>query len=423
MKSVLNGGLQLSRARRLVVTRATTATNGWALNGDVDRRPRPPGPRARAGALPAARGGGRPRLLRPRRVGIPRAWLARLRASMKTNGPRFSASRMVRDYEDQLLRAAVARLNQRQQRRAASSSRVSGSRTKVIATRTSSSARRRVGAHAAQAVGEEADAQLEQRAGSVNASQDGVRLHAREAGEQRVLAGEAQRGRRSRRRPAPRAARRRATAASSSARQRRASRPASASTQRVARPEAAVDGHPPDAGAAGDVVHREVAQARTRRRARAPRRGCGRSPPGPRRRARARAAGVMRPRPRSPAAPSAAPAVAQVGRPELAARCAAAAAPRRRCAAASASNCSRSACDHGQPEPRAHHRAEQPERRAACSAREAGQRATCQAPLAEVAGPAAPSGATSVRSTVRDGLRRLERLALHRRARSRRTPA
>ena len=31
--------------------------------------------------------------------GIPRAWLARVRSSLKTNAPMFSAPRMLRDYE------------------------------------------------------------------------------------------------------------------------------------------------------------------------------------------------------------------------------------------------------------------------------------------------------------------------------------
>jgi len=30
--------------------------------------------------------------------GLPRAWLARMRASLRTIGPQFSASRMVREY-------------------------------------------------------------------------------------------------------------------------------------------------------------------------------------------------------------------------------------------------------------------------------------------------------------------------------------
>ena len=39
--------------------------------------------------------------------GLPAAWLERVRASMKTCGPLFSASRMVRDYEEKLYGARV----------------------------------------------------------------------------------------------------------------------------------------------------------------------------------------------------------------------------------------------------------------------------------------------------------------------------
>ncbi|HET9937415.1 MAG TPA: hypothetical protein VFQ28_01395, partial [Gaiella sp.] len=34
--------------------------------------------------------------------GIPRRWLAMVRASLKTNGPQFSAARMVTDYADRI---------------------------------------------------------------------------------------------------------------------------------------------------------------------------------------------------------------------------------------------------------------------------------------------------------------------------------
>jgi glycogen phosphorylase len=32
--------------------------------------------------------------------GLPRRWLAMVKASLRTNGPRFSATRMVQDYAD-----------------------------------------------------------------------------------------------------------------------------------------------------------------------------------------------------------------------------------------------------------------------------------------------------------------------------------
>jgi starch phosphorylase len=101
MKSVLNGGIQLS-----VLDgwwwEGYDGSNGWALNGDVASDP---GHQDHEHAQELYR------LLEEEVVpafyerdsgGIPRAWLERLRASMKTNAPRFSASRMLRDYEEQL---------------------------------------------------------------------------------------------------------------------------------------------------------------------------------------------------------------------------------------------------------------------------------------------------------------------------------
>jgi starch phosphorylase len=101
MKSVLNGGIQLS-----VLDgwwwEGYDGSNGWALNGDVMED---------HGHQDHLHASELYRLLEEEVVpafydrdddGIPRAWLERLRASMKTNGPRFSASRMLRDYENEL---------------------------------------------------------------------------------------------------------------------------------------------------------------------------------------------------------------------------------------------------------------------------------------------------------------------------------
>ena len=106
MKSVLNGGLQLS-----VLDgwwwEGYDGFNGWALDGSVD---------GDHGHQDHAHAQELYRLLEQEVIpefydrgddGIPRAWLARVRASMKTNGPRYSATRMVADYEAQLYGAAV----------------------------------------------------------------------------------------------------------------------------------------------------------------------------------------------------------------------------------------------------------------------------------------------------------------------------
>jgi starch phosphorylase len=106
MKSVLNGGIQLS-----VLDgwwwEGYDGENGWALNGDVSDDP---------GRQDHEHAQELYRLMEEEVVptfydrdegGIPRAWLARMRASMKTNAPRFSASRMLADYEEQLYAAEV----------------------------------------------------------------------------------------------------------------------------------------------------------------------------------------------------------------------------------------------------------------------------------------------------------------------------
>jgi glycogen phosphorylase len=97
MKSAVNGGLQLSVLDGWWAE-AYDGTNGWALPGDVDDDH----------ATQDARDAGELlRLLYDEVVpafydrdddGLPRAWLARVKASLRTNGPEFSASRMLRDY-------------------------------------------------------------------------------------------------------------------------------------------------------------------------------------------------------------------------------------------------------------------------------------------------------------------------------------
>ena len=105
MKSVLNGGLQLSVLDGWW-SEGYEGTNGWALSGDVDPD---------HGHQDHEHAQELYRLLEEEVVptfydrgddGIPRAWLDRVRASMRTNGPEFSASRMLRDYEDKLYGAA-----------------------------------------------------------------------------------------------------------------------------------------------------------------------------------------------------------------------------------------------------------------------------------------------------------------------------
>jgi starch phosphorylase len=101
MKSAVNGGLQLSVLDGWWAE-GFDGSNGWGLSGDViDDH----------GAQDARDAGELYRLLEQEVIpefydrdasGIPRAWVKRLRASMKTNIPEFSATRMVRDYAERI---------------------------------------------------------------------------------------------------------------------------------------------------------------------------------------------------------------------------------------------------------------------------------------------------------------------------------
>jgi starch phosphorylase len=101
MKSAVNGGLQLSVLDGWWAE-AYDGTNGWALSGEVD---------GDHDAQDARDADELVRLLHDEVVpefydrdadGLPRAWLARTKASLRTNGPAFSATRMVRDYVERM---------------------------------------------------------------------------------------------------------------------------------------------------------------------------------------------------------------------------------------------------------------------------------------------------------------------------------
>ena len=108
MKSAVNGGLQLSVLDGWWAE-GYDGENGWALPGDTDPDH---GAQDRRDTIELHRllGGEVTREFYDRDAdGLPRAWLARVRASLKTNGPAFSATRMVRDYVDQFYGAATPR--------------------------------------------------------------------------------------------------------------------------------------------------------------------------------------------------------------------------------------------------------------------------------------------------------------------------
>jgi starch phosphorylase len=106
MKSAVNGGLQLSVLDGWWAE-GYDGANGWALSGDVDPD---------HGAQDQRHAGELFRLLREEVLpewhardeqGIPRAWVARVKASLRTNAPAFAAGRMLHDYADRLYAAGA----------------------------------------------------------------------------------------------------------------------------------------------------------------------------------------------------------------------------------------------------------------------------------------------------------------------------
>jgi len=107
MKSAVNGGLNLSVLDGWWAE-GYDGTNGWALSGEVE---------ADHGSQDARTGAELYRLLEEEVVPgfyeldgerMPRAWLARMRASLRTLVPGFSAARMLADYEARVYAAAPA---------------------------------------------------------------------------------------------------------------------------------------------------------------------------------------------------------------------------------------------------------------------------------------------------------------------------
>jgi starch phosphorylase len=106
MKNVVNGGLQLSVLDGWWAE-AYAPDNGWALSGEVDDDH--PAQDARDAhelyrvleeeVVPAFYDCGDD--------GVPGGWLARMRASLSTLGPEFSAARMLADYEQRIYAASA----------------------------------------------------------------------------------------------------------------------------------------------------------------------------------------------------------------------------------------------------------------------------------------------------------------------------
>ncbi len=104
MKSAFNGGVQLSVLDGWWAE-AYDGNNGWAIPGDVlddhavqDERDAQALHRALDDEVV-------PEFYERDRSGLPRAWLARVKASLRTLGPRFCATRMLDQYVDGVYRA------------------------------------------------------------------------------------------------------------------------------------------------------------------------------------------------------------------------------------------------------------------------------------------------------------------------------
>ena len=97
MKSVINGGLQLSVLDGWWAE-GYDGDNGWALPGEVDADHQAQDERD-AGLLHELLDDEvLPAFYERDGAGLPAAWLAGIRASLKTLGPRFSATRMLSEY-------------------------------------------------------------------------------------------------------------------------------------------------------------------------------------------------------------------------------------------------------------------------------------------------------------------------------------
>ena len=101
MKSVINGGIQLSVLDGWWVE-GYDGTNGWALPGDVDDDHAGQDHRDASELYRLLEEEVLPEFYDRNSDGIPEAWVARIRSSMRTMIPAFSAGRMVRDYADRI---------------------------------------------------------------------------------------------------------------------------------------------------------------------------------------------------------------------------------------------------------------------------------------------------------------------------------
>jgi starch phosphorylase len=106
MKSAINGGVHLSVLDGWWAE-GYDGANGWALSGEVDHDHAAQDQRDSAELQRLLEEEVVPEFYERDERGVPAAWCARIRASLKTLGPQFSAGRMLADYEQRLYGASV----------------------------------------------------------------------------------------------------------------------------------------------------------------------------------------------------------------------------------------------------------------------------------------------------------------------------
>jgi starch phosphorylase len=100
MKAAVNGGLNLSVLDGWWAE-AYDGDNGWAIPGDIVFDHTVQDARDAAALFDIVENEVIPLFYERDAAGIPRGWLRKVRASMRSNGPRFSATRMMHDYINQ----------------------------------------------------------------------------------------------------------------------------------------------------------------------------------------------------------------------------------------------------------------------------------------------------------------------------------
>jgi starch phosphorylase len=104
MKAALNGSLNLSVLDGWWAE-AYDGTNGWAVDGEIDANTDAQDDRDAAALLELIEQEIVPLFYERHADGVPRGWVKRVKASLRTVGQRFGADRMLRDYVMQVYRA------------------------------------------------------------------------------------------------------------------------------------------------------------------------------------------------------------------------------------------------------------------------------------------------------------------------------